>query len=323
MTLQQVLDFLAVAEHGSLHAAARARAQTQPALSRSLRRLEADLGAPLFERHAGGMRPTVYGQRFATHARRVAAEASQARDAVRQLRGDAAGQVSYGSSAAPSLLLAPAAVARFRRRYPEVRLHCRSGLLHLLAPALREGELDFAVCPLPAGPLDPGLQARPLLVSETVLVARRDHPKARVRTLKALRDTEFVAAAPPGLPGAGIFAAFERAGLGLPRVALQTDGLVDTLAMVAGGDCVAMLPAALLKAGLLREPLVRLAVEEELPRYAEALLTRRDGSLTPAAQELAKQFEREAAYLGLLPAEGDAPTGANAGGRTLPAPGTG
>ena len=56
MTLQQVLDFLAVAEHGGLHAAARSRGQTQPALSRSLRRLEADLGAPLFERHGRRLR---------------------------------------------------------------------------------------------------------------------------------------------------------------------------------------------------------------------------------------------------------------------------
>lgn len=301
MTLQQVLDFLAVAEHGGLHAAARSRGQTQPALSRSLRRLEADLGAPLFERHAGGMRPTIFGQRFAVHARRVAAEAQQARDAVRQLRGEAGGHVRYGSAAGPALLLAPAAIARFRRRWPDVALLGRSGLLHGLAPALRDGDLDFVIAPLPAGPLDPGLQARPLLVSETVLVARRDHPKARVRTLKGLADTAFVVSAPPGLPGAGIHAAFERAGLGPPRVALQTDGLVDTLAMLAAGEDVAMLPAALLKAGLLREPLVRLPVEEELPRYAEALVTRRDGSLTPAAQALATEFAREAAYLGLTP----------------------
>lgn len=301
MTLQQVLDFLAVAEQGGLHAAARVRGQTQPALSRSLRRLEADLGAPLFERHAGGMRPTVFGQRFAVHARRVAAEAQQARDAVRQLRGEAGGRVRYGSSAAPALLLAPAAIARFRHRWPDVALQGRSGLLHALAPALRDGDLDFVLAPLPDGPLDPGLQARTLLVSETVLVARRDHPKARVRTLKSLADTAFVAAAPPGLPGAGIHAAFARAGLGAPRIALQTDGLVDTLAMLAAGEGVAMLPAALLKAGLLREPLVRLPVEEELPRYTEALLTRRDGSLTPAAQALATEFEREAAYLGLTP----------------------
>jgi DNA-binding transcriptional LysR family regulator len=301
MTLQQVLDFLAVLEHGGLHAAARQRGQTQPALSRSLRRLESDLGAPLFERHAGGMRPTGYGRRFAEHARRMALEAGQARDALRQMRGEAGGQVHYGISVAPSLLLAPAAIARFRHRHATVQLRSRSGLIHVLAGPLRDAELDFAICPLPEGPLPPGLQAQPLLASEMVLVARRDHPKARVRSLRALHDARFATGAPAGLPGAGIHEVFARAGLGQPQVELQTDGLIDTLAMVAGGRCVAMLPAALLKSGWLRDLLVRQPVEEPLPRYAVALLTRRDGSMTPAAQALATEFEREAAYLGLTP----------------------
>lgn len=301
MTLQQVRDFLAVLEQGSLHGAARASGQTQPALSRSLRRLEADLGAPLFERHAGGMRANAIGQRFAEHARRLAREAEQARDAVAQLRGAAGGRVFYGISVAPSLLLAPAAIRRFRRRFPEVALRCRSGLFHQFGGALRDGELDFAICPLPPGPQDPGLQARTLLVSELVLVARREHPRARVRSLKALRDEGFVSGLPTGPRGSGIHEAFAVAGLGAPRIELQTEGLIDTLAMVTGGDCLALLPAALLRRGLLREPLVRVPVEDVLPRYAVALMTRRDGSLTPAAQELATQFEREAAYLGLQP----------------------
>jgi DNA-binding transcriptional LysR family regulator len=302
MTLQQVLDFLAVLEHGGLHAAARQRGQTQPALSRSLRRLEADLGVPLFERHAQGMRPSAFGRRLAEHARRLANEAAQARDAMRQMRGLAGGQVHYGISVAPSLLLAPAAIARFRRQHPDVRLRCRSGLMHLLAGALRDGELDFAICPLPDGPPAPGLQAQPLLASEMVLAARHDHPKARARTLRSLRGARFAVGAPAGWPGAGIFEVFARAGLGEPRVELQSDGLVDTLAMVAGGDCIAMLPAALLKSGWLGGLLVRLPVEEPLPCYAVALLTRRDGSLTPAARALATEFEREAADLGLTPA---------------------
>ena len=75
MTLQQVLDFLAVAEQGGLHAAARERGQTQPALSRSLRRLEADLApdarllaveATIFGRQAHGetVRAALFADRW-------------------------------------------------------------------------------------------------------------------------------------------------------------------------------------------------------------------------------------------------------------------
>ena len=77
MTLQQVTDFLSVVQHGSLHAAARATGQTQPALTKSLHRLEAALGTPLFDRHAKGVVPNESGRRFLGHARRLVAEAQR------------------------------------------------------------------------------------------------------------------------------------------------------------------------------------------------------------------------------------------------------
>ena len=111
----------------------------------------------------------------------------------------------------------------------------------------------------------------------------------------------FVVGGPAGQPGAGIFEAFAEQGIGAPAVELQTDGLIDTLAMVAGSDCLAMVPAALLRRGLLRGALVRLPIDDALPRYTVSLMTRRDAALTSAAEELATQFEREVAYLGIRP----------------------
>ena len=110
MTLQQMIDFLAVADSGSLHAAARATGQTQPALSKSLRRLEQDLGAPLVARSVKGVRMTDCGERFRLHARLVVTEARRAKEAVGQLAGAGSGTVRYGISTAASVLLAPGAV---------------------------------------------------------------------------------------------------------------------------------------------------------------------------------------------------------------------
>jgi DNA-binding transcriptional LysR family regulator len=78
---------------------------------------------------------------------------------------------------------------------------------------------------------------------------------------------------------------------------LHTDGLIDTLAFVAGSDCLALLPAALLQSGLLRERLVVLPVADALPRYEVMLFVRRAVPLTPAAAELTRQLAREAEYL--------------------------
>lgn len=295
MTLQQITDFLAVAQHGSLHAAARASGQTQPALTKSLRRLESALGTPLFERHAKGVRPNDFGQRFLVHARRIAAEVQRARDAIDQSLGERRGRVAFGISAAASLLLAPAVIGRFRHEFPAVELRSHSGLYHGLAPLLREGQIDLMICPLPPEPVDLQFATRTLLDSEMLLVARRDHPLGRARSVRELEHAGFVIGGPRGQTGGGIYAVFERAGLGVPRVELQTDSLVDSAAMVVASDCLALLPAALMRSGLLRERLVPVPVADELPAYTVAMFQRSLVPLTPAADTLATLFEREAA----------------------------
>lgn len=296
MTLQQLLDALAVARHGSVHGAARATGQTQPALTRSLRRLEDDLGAPLFERHARGVRATPAGRQLLEHAQRIATEAERARDAVAQIGGGRGGRIVYGISAAASLLLAPGAVLRFHRQYPGVALASRSGLSHSLAPLLRDGELEFAIFPTPPGPADPQFDVRPLLESQIVMVARRDHPQARAKRLADVADAAFVTSGPRGQPGGSLHALFESADLPPPRVVLQTDGLIDALAMVAGGDCLALLPAGLLRSGLVRDSLVRVPIADRLASYSVGLFLRHGAPLAPAVDELVRQFEREAHY---------------------------
>jgi hypothetical protein len=101
MTLQQVMDASRSPQHGSLHAAARATGQTQPALTKSLRRLEADLGAPLFERHARGVRPPTSAA-ASSCMRSAWRPRPAARDAMAQMLGDRRGSVVYGISAAAS-----------------------------------------------------------------------------------------------------------------------------------------------------------------------------------------------------------------------------
>lgn len=295
MTLQQIKDFLAVVQHGSVHAAARGEGQSQPALTKSLARLEADLGAPLFDRSVRGMQLNEGGRRFELHARRLLAEAQRGRDAVAQLRGERLGRVNFGVSAAASLMLAPPAIVRFRRSHPQVELRSRGGLYHQLAGPVREGQLDFAICPQPAGPPEAQLAVRTVMESQMVMVARRDHPMARVRKLAALREASFAVAAPRGLPGGGIFELFERQGWGAPTIALYSDGLIENAALVAGSDCLALMPAALVRTGILRERLAPLPLPpEELPRYTLGLYQRAGEPLTPAAHALAELLLKEA-----------------------------
>lgn len=302
MKLQQVFDFLAVTQHGSVHAAARATGQTQPAMTKSLRRLENTLGLPLFERHAKGMRPNDYGKRFLPHAQHLVHETKRARDTMAQMLGDRSGKVQYGISAVASMLLAPSAIHRFRLIYPDVELSSRSGLCHTLTPLLRDGLLDFAICPLGHDLPDAQVKARTLMNSPMAVAARRGHPMRHARSLKALQGELFAVAGPPGQPGASVYQVFEQARLGSPRVDMHTDGLIDAAALVANSDRMALLPTALITTGLLREQLEIVPVEEPLPAYVISLLQRAGQPLTPAAEELAMQFAGQASSLhGALP----------------------
>ena len=82
MKIHHLRDVLAVAEHGSLRAAARHLGVAQPALTRSIRELERELGAILFERSVSGVVVTAVGERFIRRANAAHSELLRARDEV-------------------------------------------------------------------------------------------------------------------------------------------------------------------------------------------------------------------------------------------------
>src|ERR1700759_5560311 len=96
MTLQQLTYFLAAAEHGSFSAAADALLMSPPSMSGQIRRLEAEMGVPLFIRAGRGIELTDAGRLLQPHAERTLAEAQQALESVREVRDLVAGTVTFG-----------------------------------------------------------------------------------------------------------------------------------------------------------------------------------------------------------------------------------
>jgi DNA-binding transcriptional LysR family regulator len=144
MELRQVEHFLAVARCGSFTAAAQEVHVVQSALSASIRKLEAELGLPLFERTTRRVELTEAGRAMLPPAHRILADVIAARGEVTAVAGLTSGRVSIGTIQALSVVDLPGKLGEFRNRYPGIRMHVRDGTVPELAAAVASGELDLA-----------------------------------------------------------------------------------------------------------------------------------------------------------------------------------
>src|SRR5215470_13288605 len=186
MKFSQMRDVVAIAERGSLRAAARHLSLAQPALTRSIHDLERELGIPLFERRARGMILTPMGEAFVRRASAVLSEVRRARDEVEQLHGGTHGRVVAGLSLAAHVALLPKALRPFRARFPNVQLHIMEGWYPTMEAAVSDGSVDFYVGPQPERPPSAGLVQNKLFDNVRIILGRRGHPLGRARSLREL-----------------------------------------------------------------------------------------------------------------------------------------
>ena len=148
MTIIQMNYFLAAAAAGSLTQAAEDLGVAQPTLSEQIRRLEQNLGVPLFTRARQGLTLTEAGQRFLPHAQRVASDYTEALGSITGIRDREAGTVSFGMFNTGPFVLADL-IPAFRRLYPKIRVRVVGSNSAQLADAVRSGRLEAAVVALP------------------------------------------------------------------------------------------------------------------------------------------------------------------------------
>lgn len=136
---------LLIVEHGTFTAAARRAHLSQPALSASIRRLEDDVGARLLHRGRGGAELTAAGVAFLPRAKAALAAIEDARRAVAEIEGLGAGEVRLGAGATACTYLLPKTLARYRKRYPGVRISMLEGYRARMEDNLRAGVIDLAI----------------------------------------------------------------------------------------------------------------------------------------------------------------------------------
>ncbi|MEU6842113.1 LysR family transcriptional regulator [Streptomyces sp. NPDC046716] len=295
MEIRQLRHFVAVVTEGGFTAAARAELIVQSALSTSVRNLERELGAELFDRTGRRVVLTEAGRALLPQARQVLAGAAAAREAVAQVSGLGTGRVAIGTIQTLTCVDLAAELAGFHREFPGIQVSVREAPVAELTEGLRAGELDLAFLAPDARRLPDGLAAFATWREDLVLVTAPGHPLAGAgRTLiRDLADEPFI----DFKAGTGLETAVRRlaAHCGLERRitcdVTQIGLLVD---LVRAGIGVAIVPrrigeAAGLPCVTIRQPepgrAVVLAGRAPRPRNpaAEALLGRFTGAARAAA----------------------------------------
>ncbi len=182
----RVLTYVdAVARYGSIRKAADALNVASSALNRQILDLEADLGAPLFERLPRGVRMTSAGEVFLVYCRLVISELKLAESQIEQLRGLVRGQVSVAAAESVAGELLPSAIVRFQATHPNVRFHVRIGAPEELIEALVADQVDLILTHDAPRKKDVAvIAAAPQALCAMVVP---DHPLARRDNLR-LRD---------------------------------------------------------------------------------------------------------------------------------------
>jgi LysR family transcriptional regulator, regulator of abg operon len=299
MRLTQIRDFLAVVDAGSMRAAARGLGLSQPALTKSMRQLEEELGGVLVTRSVRGAQLTDIGRAFLARARSVTADLQRAREEVAQLRGARSGSLTVGAAPGPALGLLPNALTRLRRRWREATICVTDVSPSEVMPGLREGRFDLALS-VRIGPLAapaPEFLVQALYLNEARIVARRGHPLAGARSLAELANAEWLRTGgtdnTSSLP-----AAFRAAGMEPPRYRIECRSFFALAEIVARSDLLAVVPWQLAAREAAGGRVVQLPLRDALPPREICLFTRADVPLTPIAREFVDVLRAAALNVG-------------------------
>jgi DNA-binding transcriptional LysR family regulator len=288
--LDHVEAFLAIARSGGFARGSAALHLSQPATSRRIKLLEAELGAPLFDRLGRGVALTEAGRAFLPHAQALLACMRDAIDAVSAVRGTDHGTVTLalvGTLASSSLT---AQLSRLRQAHPGLDLRLRTAVSAEVSALVLRGDVALGLR-YGADP-DPGLVSVIIGHERMVPVCPPDHPVAAGGTdvAAALDGQRWLAfPAPPGAPADLYAMALQRLlaahGLGASEI-LPIDSLTAQKRMAEAGFGLAILPESSLeeelRAGTLRA-IDSPALTASIP---VALIRRRSAFQSGAAQAL-------------------------------------
>jgi len=276
-------ELIATLEH--LGRASQQLHRTQPALTSCIRRLEAECGAPLFEKAGRGIRLTPAGRVLLKWAQRMRFDVEDARREIADIGQGLSGQVRLGIVPTAAQFLLPPVARQLLREAPEVTLRTVVGLIDSLQPRLRAGELDLLVGTESAA--EDGFVSRVLAEDAIVVAASASHELLRRKpTLKDLTGYRW-ALQPPGAPTRDwLDHTFDRKRLPRPRVQVESTMLLMLPALIAETGLLSFISRHHLEGRQTGVKLKEIALKETTMRRRLVVTYRSNSYLSPAAARL-------------------------------------
>ena len=293
MKLHHLRDLLAIAERGSIRAAAKQLGLGQPGLSRSVRDLEKEVGVPLLERHGNGSLLTPMGKLFVERAKAAVGELRRARDEIDQYQGAVHGTVVVCISSLSHIALLPDVLRPFKQRFPLVQLRIIEGVYPVVEARLTDGTIDFYVGP-EAPTLAPGLVQQTMFSNNRIVLARKGHPLGKARSLRELTEADWITTSITESADTEFNELFTSHGLPAPHLSMVAESALTWITVVANSDTLAISPMQWADSPLLHDLIEPVPVEEELSCLDIVMIRRSAMPLTPAAEHLADLVGRAA-----------------------------
>jgi len=292
LTARQLHAVLAVAEYSSFIAAAAFLKTSQPALTRTIKRVEDVVGVRLFDRSTRRVAITAAGKEFVAVAERMLNDLRISVGSMREIAGEERGQIIVSSIMSVANGLLPAIVARYRAARPGIEIILREGVHGTVMEDMRSGTADLGATYVDDVPDFVAAKRMSREVFDVILPRR--HPLVRSAKRASITLAELAGFPQVSLPYESrtrriVDGAAAAAGYALQHAATVTQ-FATMMSFVRAGVGIAIIPSGAI-AGLLGKDLAVLTLAKPRLSRDVGLVWLRDRELTPAARGFAAVVE--------------------------------
>jgi DNA-binding transcriptional LysR family regulator len=282
MDINQLEVLAAVARERSFSRAAELLGRTQPAVSQAIRRLEIEIGEPLFDRSSKDGTLTTAGEVLFEYAKQILNLRRDAHAAVKELRGLHTGKLTLSANEHTIFALLPL-IERFCREHPNIKIDVRRGAASRIPTEVLGREVELGA--ISFKPANEAVKSVPIVTDELILICAPTHRLAKRETIsvKELKEEIFIAHNAASPYRDKVLQAFEKSRTPL-NIGVELPSLEAIKRLVEQNAGIALVPKLTAQAEIRNRQLAALSIKELRLERRLHLIYRRNSALSHAAQ---------------------------------------